>query len=109
MVTRLFMCVGVAALSSVMMCGQTFEIADVHVSPHSDNPSLSILHRDGKYELLGASMVDLVSTAYGVKSDAVAEGPSWLESDRFDVIARAPNDLPNNALKAMLQTLLADR
>jgi uncharacterized protein (TIGR03435 family) len=92
-----------------MMFGQTFEMADVHVSPHSDNPSLSVLHRDGKYELLGASMVDLVSTAYGVKPEAVTGGPGWLESDRFDVIAKAPNDLNGEALKAMLQTLLADR
>lgn len=92
-----------------MMFGQTFEMADVHVSPHSDNPSLSVLHRDGKYELLGANMVDLIGTAYGVKADAVTGGPGWLESDRFDVIAKAPNDLPNEALKAMLQTLLADR
>jgi uncharacterized protein (TIGR03435 family) len=92
-----------------MMFGQAFEMADVHVSPHSDNPSLSVLHRDGRYELLGASMVDLVSTAYGVKADAVTGGPGWLEADRFDVIAKAPNDLTGEALKAMLQTLLADR
>ncbi len=109
MVTRVFVCAGVAALACVMTFGQAFELADVHVSPHSDNPSLSVLHRDGKYELLGASMVDLVSTAYGVKADAVTGGPGWLESDRFDVIAKAPNDLNGEALKAMLQTLLADR
>jgi uncharacterized protein (TIGR03435 family) len=109
MVTRGFVCVGVAALCCVTMFGQAFEMADVHVSPHSDNPSLSVLHRDGKYELLGASMVDLVSTAYGVKADAVTGGPGWLESDRFDVIAKAPNDLTGEPLKAALQALLADR
>src|ERR1700733_11279397 len=109
MVARVFVCVGVAAVLSVTMFGQTFEMADVHVSPHSDNPSLSVLHRDGKYELLGASMVDLIGTAYGVKADAVTGGPGWLESDRFDVIAKAPNDLSGEALRAMLQTLLADR
>lgn len=92
-----------------MMFGQAFEMTDVHASPHSDNPSLSVLHRDGKYELLGASMVDLVSTAYGVKADAVTGGPGWLESDRFDVIAKAPNDLTGEPLKAMLQKLLTDR
>jgi uncharacterized protein (TIGR03435 family) len=109
MVTRVFVCAGVAALSCVMVFGQAFEMADVRISLHSDNPSLSVLHRDGRYELLSASMVDLVSTAYGVKADAVTGGPGWLESDRFDVIAKAQNDLSGEVLKAMLQTLLADR
>ena len=89
--------------------GQSFEIADVQVSAHSDNPSLRVFHRDGRYELLGATMVDLVSTAYGVKAAAVAGGPSWLESDRFDVVAKAADDASDDALHAMLQVLLKER
>jgi len=86
-----------------------FEMADVHVSPHSDNPSLRVFHRDGVYELLGATMVDLVSNAYGVKPATVTGGPAWLESDRFDVIAKTPADATPEALNTMLRTLLADR
>jgi len=59
--------------------------------------------------LFGATMVDLVSAAYGVKPEAVAGGPSWLEWNRFDVIAKAPNDLTGEPLKAALRTLLAER
>lgn len=109
MINRVFVCAGVAALSCVMAFGQAFEIADVHVSPHSDNPALSVLHRDGRYELLGATMVDLVSTAYGVRPEAVTGGPAWLEWDRFDVIAKAPDDMTGEPLRAALRTLLADR
>ncbi len=89
--------------------GQSFEISDVRVSPHSDNPSLRVFHREGRYELLGATMVDLISTAYGVKPNAVASGPGWLESDRFDVIAKAPDDASVDALHMLLQALLKDR
>ena len=88
---------------------ETFELADVHVSPHSDNPSLRVFRRDGRYELLGATMVDLVSTAYGVEPDAVSGGPSWLESDRFDVIAKIPDNATAEPVKPMLRSLLAER
>ena len=68
-----------------------FQIADVHVSPHASNPIMQggVL-RAGRYELRQATMLDLIKTAYGVDPDKVVGGPSWLESDRFDVIAKAP-------------------
>jgi uncharacterized protein (TIGR03435 family) len=54
-------------------------------------------------------MVDLISTAYGVDGDKVAGGPSWLDTDRFDIIAKAPNSTSPETLKLMLQALLAER
>jgi uncharacterized protein (TIGR03435 family) len=88
----------------------TFEIADVHVSPHTMAPNQSggFLHGD-RYELRQATMVDLVRLAYGVDADKVQGGPSWLETDRFDVIAKAPASTSRDTVKLMLQALLADR
>ncbi len=54
-------------------------------------------------------MVDLIKTAYGVDPDTVVGGPSWLEWDRFDVIAKAPANTPPQTVRLMLQALLADR
>jgi len=54
-------------------------------------------------------MVDLIRTAYNIDADKVLSGPSWLESDRFDVIAKAPPSTPPEMLKLMLQAVLADR
>jgi uncharacterized protein (TIGR03435 family) len=88
----------------------TFEIADVHVSAHVSNPNLrgGVL-RAGRYEIRTATMVDLIRTAYGIDADKVLGGPSWLESDRFDVIAKAPPGATPETAKLMLQALLADR
>jgi uncharacterized protein (TIGR03435 family) len=36
-------------------------------------------------------------------------GPSWLESDRFDIAAKAPDGVPAERVPALLQHLLADR
>src|SRR5258706_5455717 len=88
----------------------TFEIADVHVSPRSNNANMSggVL-RSGRYELRKATMVDLIRTAYGVDAEHVVGGPSWLEYDRFDISAKAPPATSPESLKRMLQGLLADR
>ena len=87
-----------------------FQIADVHVSAHVRNPNMQggVL-RAGRYELRQATMLDLIKTAYGVDPDRVVGGPSWLELDRFDVIAKAPTATSAETVNLMLQELLADR
>jgi uncharacterized protein (TIGR03435 family) len=66
-----------------------FEIAGIQPSAPS---AITVMRggtpRDGRYELRGATMVDLIRTAYAVDADKVVGGPHWLELDRFDVIAR---------------------
>ena len=54
-------------------------------------------------------MLDLIKTAYGVDADTVLGGPAWLETDRFDVTAKAPAAASPETIKLMLQSLLADR
>src|SRR5438093_6922980 len=112
---RVFSGISLAAFLSIAGFGRSveappvFDIADVHMSAHSANPNVTggIL-RAGRYELRKATMVDLIRTAYGVDADSVIGGPSWLESDRFDVIAKAPPSTSTETVKLMLQALLAD-
>ena len=56
-----------------------------------------------------ATMLDLVRVAYDLTPDKVLGGPSWLELDRFDVLAKAPAGTTPDDSKLMLQALLADR
>ena len=87
-----------------------FTIADIRPSPHSSIPAMKgPFFGDNRYEIRYATMVDLIHTAYGVDPDRVYGGPSWLEFDRFDVRAIAPNGSNAASRKLMLQSLLADR
>jgi uncharacterized protein (TIGR03435 family) len=87
-----------------------FDVADVHVSAKSPNANQSGgFLRAGRYEIRKGTMVDLVRIAYGVDADKVLGGPAWLETDRFDIIAKAPQSTPPDTVKLMLQNLLADR
>jgi uncharacterized protein (TIGR03435 family) len=56
-----------------------------------------------------ASVKMLLQEAFNVKSYQVSGGPSWLESDRFDVEAKAEDGGTEDQMRPMLQTLLADR
>src|SRR5688572_12859159 len=54
-----------------------------------------------------ALLRDLISAAYGVRN--VVGGPSWMESERFDIDAKADRARPQRELEQMMQTLLEER
>src|SRR5437868_12979500 len=87
-----------------------FEAADVHVSAKTRMPSMAAGGLRGtRYLVRQATMVDLISLAYDIDNDKILGGPSWLDTDRFDVSARAPSRSTPEQAKLMLQTLLAER
>ena len=99
-----------AAFSQTTSPPPAFEIADVHVSPRTLHPvRQGGALRAGRYELSDATMVDLIAAAYGIAPNRVLGGPSWLEMDRFDVIAKAPQNTSPQDLRLMLKGLLVER
>jgi uncharacterized protein (TIGR03435 family) len=113
---RLFASIAVAIILSPVAYGQlserlqTFDAADVHASPRSANPNtVGGFIRGGRYVFRNATMVDLIASAYGLEAEKVLGGPSWLESDRFDILAKAPASTSNDTARLMLRSLLADR
>ena len=88
-----------------------FEIADIHRSPARRFPFFDGgFLVNGRYMLRQATLADLIMTAYGQKdSTYVHGGPSWLEWDRWDVIAKVPPETTEASAKQMLRSLLAQR
>jgi uncharacterized protein (TIGR03435 family) len=112
MMTRLTLCS--LAIASIAF-GQTvnppaFDLADVHPSAHVINPFMrgGVL-RGGRYDVHTANMLELISSAYSLQSEKIQGGPSWLESDYYDISAKAPVNTPPETVKRMLQALLVDR
>src|SRR5438132_8984692 len=90
----------------------SFEAADVHASPKNPNPNLQSLGgfaRGGRYQFRNASMLDLIANAYGMDPEKVAGGPFLLETDRFDILAKAPTGVTPANTKLMPPSLVADR
>jgi uncharacterized protein (TIGR03435 family) len=63
----------------------------------------------GQFMARGATLLNLISTAYGVEPDMVTGGPNWLDSDRFDINTKAPAGTQEDAGRLMLQAMLAER
>jgi uncharacterized protein (TIGR03435 family) len=119
---RIWAGVALAAFMSGGAFGQTsppspvFEAADVRLRPMdpfksalTDSTMSGGLIPGGRYELHQASMADLIRTAYGLRDYEVFGGPSWLETEHYDLLAKLPAGATQADLKPMLQALLADR
>jgi uncharacterized protein (TIGR03435 family) len=70
------------------------------IPPDSDRVSIS-----------HATVLGLIARAYGVRNDQIL-GPGWLTDPgnrKFQIAAKAPQDVPRGHILEMLQSLLADR
>jgi uncharacterized protein (TIGR03435 family) len=128
----------VSLLSLWLCCGAygqsaglpEFEAAAVRVN-NSDAPQSGAYDPGGQFTLRGVTMRMLVGIAWKetrtladltaleiAVAPSVAQfntnnylkgGPAWLDSDRFDVTAKAPTGTPTDTVRLMVQKLLADR
>ena len=108
--------IGLTILLSGAASGQpaattpAFETADVHVTPPGGPSRDAGFIPGGRFEVRGITMLRLISMAYGVHGDdKIQGGPGWIDTDKFDIIAKAPAGVAETALQPMLQALLADR
>jgi uncharacterized protein (TIGR03435 family) len=62
----------------------------------------------GSLTMRNVTLANAIRWAYGVM-DAQVVGPAWLNEQRYDIAAKAPGQAPDDRLKLMLQTLLAER
>ena len=101
--------------------GLAFEVASV-------KPNTAMSHNmsvnrtpGGGLEVVNETLRILISFAYNLRDDQNSGGPSWLDTDRYDIIAKAPagTQISNpstpwivpddDPVRVRLQTLLAER
>ncbi len=104
-----FLIAPVLAIASGQASGQqAFEVADVHVSATGATQSGGFLP-GGRVEFRATTLLRLIAVAYSVTPDRVSGGPNWIDTERFDVVAKAPAGASQIALRNMLQNLLVER
>ena len=62
----------------------------------------------GQLTYSNASLKDVLINAYAVKGYQI-NGPKWLDSERFDIMAKIPKGATKEQFQLMLQNLLAER
>jgi uncharacterized protein (TIGR03435 family) len=87
---------------------RTFEAAEIKINRSNRAMDGQVL-RGGQFILRSATLRLLVTAAWRTQDYRVVGGPSWLDEDRYDVVAKAPEDTPIDEERIMLQALLAER
>ncbi len=97
-----------------------FEVASVRPAAPLDQAKIAVLIKSGgklpvgphvdsrRAEYLYMDLRSLMEVAWGVRPYQV-EGPDWMTSERFDIVATLPRGASKTDAPRMLQSLLEDR
>ena len=91
----------------------SFEVASVRASPPArislkEAPRESIEPSPGNLVLRNISLRSSIGWAYGLRDFQIA-APGWLESEKYDIVAKAPGMVTHDQLRGMLRALLEER
>jgi len=84
-----------------------FEVAEVR--EHKPETPFKFATYDTEADMLGLNLRSLIAEAYGIRGEQLASDPRWIDTDRFDVIAKAPRRVPWENMQVMLQNLIEQR
>jgi uncharacterized protein (TIGR03435 family) len=97
----------VRLLSGQAATAPAFDVAAVKVN-RSESGHTSAHSGPGGLEMSNVTLRLCITRAYRI-TDPQVSGPAWIDSDRFDIVAKAPAGAPEEQIPEMLQALLADR
>ncbi len=89
---------------------KTFEVASVRPNKSGDGRVMFGLQPGGRFTASNVTLRMLLRQAFNVQEFQIVGGPDWMASDRFDIVAKAPEgDFTADLMRPMLQSLLAER
>ena len=101
----------IAGILSAQTNATSFEVASIRSHRGAVTFSADPAVRGSRVIGTASTLADMITAAYGVRSDQISNGPGWINSDRFDIEAKTPGDVPPTAEQSrlMMQNLLAER
>ncbi len=87
-----------------------FEIASVKANHSTEGGGMR--QSTGLLTVVNAPLLKIVSAAFGSNEDRDAyqiDGPDWMRSERYDIVAKFPGDTRADQMRLMLQSLLKER
>jgi uncharacterized protein (TIGR03435 family) len=97
----------------VVTTGQNmaFEVASIKRNVSADQ-NASVRGQSGRVTITNNTLFNIIRNAYNVQRFQMVSGeraPSWLDTDRWDIVATTDGKRTQQEMLAMLQNLLADR
>ncbi len=88
---------------------QAFDVATIKPNK-SGSRGVTISPRPGgRFVARNSSLESLIAFAYQIDNFQFSGAPDWLDSERYDIEAKASEDLTSASMRPMLQALLEDR
>jgi uncharacterized protein (TIGR03435 family) len=86
----------------------TFEVATIKRNTSvSENARVSA--QTGRVTITNNPLRNIIRNAWGLQAFQIVGGPEWINTDRWDIVAKAEGNPRGPEMLAMLQNLLADR
>jgi uncharacterized protein (TIGR03435 family) len=87
----------------------TFEVASVKPASPDQRSRDFRTYPGGRLSFTNVPLGQIILEAFNIKRYQLSGGPRWLDTDAFNIDAKAEGDPTRDQMMAMLQTLLADR
>jgi uncharacterized protein (TIGR03435 family) len=102
--------VGVAVLAGATASAQTFAVASIRPSAaevqfEHDGKTVTT---PGTVTMRDVTVATCIKWAYSVQDSQIA-GPAWLQSEHFDITAKADEPVRDEQMQLMMRALLAER
>ena len=105
---RILACVMTLGTASAQ--APAFDVASIKVSKDVGNESSVMEDRSGNLTGHNATLKNLIRMAYSVRDHQIIGGPAWMDSDRYEVVAKPRSRAVSGAeFRQMVQALLAER
>jgi uncharacterized protein (TIGR03435 family) len=103
-----------AVMVAASLCAQTpisFEVASIRPNLNGGADSIRTKDGDGRFTAINQSATMLILNAFDIRRFQLVSGPRWLDSDRFDIVAKTGETavITQDQIGPLLQTLLVDR
>lgn len=109
----LYVLFSVAMLRAQAPATPAFDVAAIKPPAEPSGPSYSMVQPSGRYIGQNMNLRLLIKTAYGVHDSQIVGGPSWIDSDHWDINAKADGYKDattfRDTARLMVRPLLADR
>jgi uncharacterized protein (TIGR03435 family) len=89
-----------------------FEVSTVKPNASNDNRVMLQNQLGGRFAATGVALKLLMTEAYEVRDFQITGGPGWVNTDRWDIVAKTEgvtDRLPLEKLRPMLKVLIEDR
>jgi uncharacterized protein (TIGR03435 family) len=103
------LCSVTASIAAQQPLGPTFEVTSVRLHTSDDQRTMMTMQPGGRFVALNIPLRHVIRGAYSVQDDQIVGAPSWIDTDRFDINAKAHDDIRPEQIAPMIQALLADR